>query len=432
MGTGVDNGAPPPYSPPPGPPWRPQPAAPPQQWTPSDQSWPAAPPHPGHQPAAHPTGHPGQPPATGYARPPATGHPGPAPTASPYTTAPPAGPYAAPPADLYAPPAGPYAVPPTAPPADPYAVPPTAPPADPYAVPPTAPPVDPRTAPPGTSYAAAPPAPLPPSYGRNAPPAPAPVPSAGRRARAAARVPLAAAVCLVLGIGLLCGAGAGALLGGGESPAAHAARAYSTARDLWHDKPVDTLFPRTVQGRKAGPGDSDRTWTRIGVAPDSGCAGAFDPALAKVLAPAGCVRLLRATYTDATSTDVTTVGILTTRATPAAMAALRTRLSHLGGPAAMPSPVPFPGTPAAHFGPVQRGSWTVDVSSTLPVVVYAVSGFADGRAVTAPQAASAADVPGTDTVPGRAGLGFEAAGLATAVNRHLTSVAGVPHPEETS
>ncbi|MDC7339863.1 hypothetical protein PQR15_29615 [Streptomyces lydicus] len=41
--------------------------------------------------------------------------------------------------------------------------------------------------------------------------------------------------------------------------------------------PVDTLFPRTVNGLGVGPGGADRTWTRIAVAPDSGCADAYDP-----------------------------------------------------------------------------------------------------------------------------------------------------------
>ncbi len=365
MGTGVDNGAPPPYSPPPGRPWNPpapQPPAP--QWP----QWPAQqtapPPHPPahdahpHDPGA-PSGHPwGQ--GTGDART----------VFDPARTTAPAGPCtAAPPHDV------------------------------------------PGARPAGHTAAHG-------AHGSRA---------AGRRSP---KIPPAAAACLALGALLLCGAGAAALFGGGTP--AGAAGDFTAGRDLWHDRGVDTIFPRTVHGPRSGPGDSDRTWTRIGVAPDSTCAGAFDPPLAKALATAGCVRLLRATYTDSTSTDVTTVGILVTRTTPAGQAALRAAMNSrtAADPSALPLPVAFPGTAAARFGPEQRGSWSIQVPTSLPVVVYAVSGLADGRALT-PQPATAAEKSGATTVPAQAGLGFEANGLATAVSRALTGTAGGSHPEHT-
>ncbi len=260
---------------------------------------------------------------------------------------------------------------------------------------------------------------------------PEPSPSApGYGVARAARGSAAAGVCLVLGVGLLGGAVAGRWLGGETAAASTArdtgARAYADARDIWHGTPVDTLFPRTVNGRGAGPGGADRTWTRIGVAPDSGCEGAFDPGLARVLAPVGCVRLLRATYTDATSTDVTTVGVLVARATPSAMADLYNRWTRdrLGDRAGlMPRPVPFPGTAAAAFGPAQRASWTIRVSATLPLVVFAVSGFADGRPVGDPQPAAGATAEGATSAPAQAGLGNDAEGLAAAVDHAFTSAA---------
>lgn len=264
----------------------------------------------------------------------------------------------------------------------------------------------------------------PPWQGYTPPPAPGP----------AARLPLAVSVCLTLGFVLIVTAGILHKVGGdsavrsGDSPA----QAFTDARALWHSLPVDDLFPRTVKSGGAGPGDADRTWTRVGVAPDSGCDGAFDPALAKALAPAGCVRLLRATYSDATSTDVTTVGLLVGSADPAAMTALDKRWTaeHLAAKSDMlPRTVAFPGTDSAAFGPAQRGSWTVSVSSTLPIVVYAVSGFADGRAITTPQPAAAATVAGATSVPAQAGLGFEADGLAKAVgDRFVAAVRNALHP----
>nr|WP_234525946.1 hypothetical protein [Streptomyces sp. MH191] len=237
----------------------------------------------------------------------------------------------------------------------------------------------------------------------------------------------AAAACLVLGAGLLGGAVTGSWLTGGGADEDGARTAYSAAGDLWHSLPVDGLFPPTVDGEGAGPGGSDRTWTRIAVAPDTGCRDAFDPLLRKALAPVGCLRLLRATYTDATRSHVTTVGLLFTRADATAMAALRTRVEAQGldrRPDLMPRPYAAKDTVAADFGDAQRASWTLSVLTDAPVVVYAVSGFADGRTVTDPQPAAKATASGATSAPAQAGLGHEAKGLADRVERRLrTAVA---------
>lgn len=235
--------------------------------------------------------------------------------------------------------------------------------------------------------------------------------------------PVLAAVCMVLGLGLLGGAAVGALINHdplvpAPTAAEASASAYGATRDLWHSTPVNTLFPPTVKGRAAGPGGSDRTWTRIGIAPASGCADAFDPLLAKLLAPIGCVRLLRATYADATSTDVTTVGILVTKSDAATMRALHDRWNdeHLGARTdLMPRPVAFAGTAASGFGDKQRASWTVAVSADLPVVVYAVTGFADAREITDPEPVDAATADGATTAAAEAGLGDTAQALSDEV-----------------
>lgn len=253
--------------------------------------------------------------------------------------------------------------------------------------------------------------------------------------RDAARTSLVTGVCLVLGAGLLAGAAIGRLMSGDAGSALHgagSAREFAEARLLWHGLPVDDLFPPTVKGKGAGPGGADRTWIRVGVARDSGCDGAFDPALAKAFAPVGCARLLRATYTDVTSTDVTTVGLLVTNAGPADMTAFGkewTASRTADRTDAMPLPVAFPGTDAASFGPSRRGSWAVDVSGTLPLVSYAVSGFADGRATGTPQPAQAATATGATTVAAQSGLGYDAAGLAKALGaRFLSAVRSALHP----
>ncbi|MEU0336361.1 hypothetical protein [Streptomyces sp. NPDC006193] len=247
-----------------------------------------------------------------------------------------------------------------------------------------------------------------------------------RTASPARRRTAAAAACLVLGVGLLSGAVTGSWLTGDDGHEA-ARSAFSTAGTLWHTVPVDELFPPTVQGSGAGPGGADRTWTRIAVAPDSGCAHAFDPLLRRVLAPVGCRRLLRATYTDATETHVTTVGLLFTDADPAAMSALAARFrdERLDRRAdLMPRPYAARGTAAAEFGDRQRASWTLSVLTDAPVVAYAVSGWADGRTVDSPQPAADAVRSGATAAPAQAGLGNEAQGLADRIERRLRRTVG--------
>jgi hypothetical protein len=229
---------------------------------------------------------------------------------------------------------------------------------------------------------------------------------------------IAAAACAVLGLGLIGGAATGSwLTGDAQDPDR---TAFTAAGRLWHNVPVDQLFPPTVEGEGAGPGGADRTWTRIAVAPDSGCKDAFDPLLRKALSPVGCLRLLRATYTDATRSHVTTVGMLFTRADQAAMTSLKTRFDKGGYDRRkdlMPLPYAAPDTVAAGFGAEQRASWTVSVLTDAPVVVFAVSGFADGRTVTEPQPAEEAMKSGATTTPAQSGLGHEAQGLADRVER---------------
>ncbi|MGP3990195.1 hypothetical protein [Streptomyces sp. 3N207] len=247
--------------------------------------------------------------------------------------------------------------------------------------------------------------------------------AAGRRGHA----PLTArtvvvAVCLVLGVGLLGGAGTGVLLSGDASERPAVAAGFDGARAAWHELPVDELFPRSLKGEGAGPGGADRSWTRVAVAPDSGCKHAFDPLLTKALAPVGCARLVRATYADETSSSVTTVGLMFTKADPAAMRDLRERFAAQNLPQRtdlMPRPYAARGTVAADFGDAQRASWTVRVLRDAPVVVYTVSGFADGRVVTDPQSANDATRKGETSAAAQAGLGHDAQGIADRIERRL-------------
>ncbi|MDN5381364.1 MULTISPECIES: hypothetical protein [Streptomyces] len=230
-----------------------------------------------------------------------------------------------------------------------------------------------------------------------------------------------AAICVVLGLGLIGGAVTGSWLAG-EPSGTGGTSGFAAAGTLWHSVPVDQLFPPTVKGRGAGPGGADRTWTRIAVAPDSGCENAFDPPLHKVLDPVGCARLLRATYTDATQSYVTTVGLLFTEADAPAMRSLAVRFKNerlARRTDLMPRPYAAKGTAAEAFGDEQRASWTISVLTEAPVIVYAVSGWADGRTVDAPQPAAEAMEAGATTAPAQAGLGHEAQGLADRIGRGL-------------
>lgn len=418
MSTGVDNGG---GSTSPFPPLQPGP----EQRPPAPPAAPrsAPPPDTGGEPyeqvAARPSAETG---AEPYERPAA---PPPREAAEPYER--PAAPLPREAAEPYADPAAPVVPPPAAPPSresgsEAYAQP--APPAAPLAAPFAAPS---RADAGPEAYASAAPVPPPagaPWYPPGGFPAPEPDAATVHQVRAR-RSRVWAGVCLVLGLGLIGGAVAGAAIThkphAQPPPVDGSVAAFAAVRQVWHTAPVDALFPRTVSARSAGPGGADRAWTRIGVAAPSGCATAFDPPLQRLLAPTGCRRLLRATYADTTSTTVTTVGLLVTEAESPAMRGLSTRWAsqHLGDRAdAMPRPVAFPGTPAAAFGAKQRGSWDVQVSADLPFVVYAVTGFADGRTLT-PQSAEKATRSGATSVPAQAGLGYDATGLASAVDDRL-------------
>lgn len=232
----------------------------------------------------------------------------------------------------------------------------------------------------------------------------------------------AAAACVVLGLGLIGGAVTGSWLISDSSADAGARDPYATGRTVWHNVPVDTLFPRTLKGDGAGPGGADRVWTRIAVAPDSGCTTALDPLLLKTIRPVGCERLLRATYVDATSSSVTTVGMIFTQGSTDAMRALSTRFSdqHLDARTdLMPRTYAVKDTVAAGFGDRQRASWTVHVLTEVPVVVFAVSGFADGRTVGEPQPVAKALAADATTAAAQAGLGHEAKGIADRIERGL-------------
>lgn len=244
-------------------------------------------------------------------------------------------------------------------------------------------------------------------------PAQAPPPFPPPPRRRPGRV-LAAVLCALLGLGLVGGAGADAWL---EHRAAHhtpsAAAVYRKAGSLWRSAPVDTLFPPVLAGPAAGPGGSDRSWTRIALAPDADCPAALAADWQGLLAEAGCTRVLRATYTDATRSSLITVGMVFTPADAPAMTALTGRLT---------------APPAYGFADNQRAAWTASVLDKAPVIVYAVSAFADGRPLDAPRPAQDVMKKDATGAVAQAGLGHEAKAVADRIGNAVALLADPPAP----
>ncbi|MCX5128917.1 hypothetical protein [Streptomyces sp. NBC_00347] len=223
---------------------------------------------------------------------------------------------------------------------------------------------------------------------------------------------LAAALCGLLGLGLTGAAGYKAVT---DHRAAQRTltpeAAYRKASSLWHSTPVDTLFPPVLDGQGAGPGGADRTWTRIAPAADAACTEALAADWQALFAATGCTRVLRATYTDATRSSLVTVGMVFTPADATAMDSLRGRLT-------APTGYGFPDN--------RRAAWTASVLAEAPVVVYAVSAFADGRRLGAPSPAEDKMAEDARGRVAKAGLGHEAKAVADLIERTLRGLAVSP------
>ncbi|WP_328297744.1 hypothetical protein OG389_07890 [Streptomyces sp. NBC_00435] len=229
---------------------------------------------------------------------------------------------------------------------------------------------------------------------------------------------LAAALCGLLGLGLVGGAGYTAVtaLRAAHRPVA-ADAAYREAGALWRSAPVDSLFPPVLDGQGAGPGGADRSWIRIALAPDADCTAALAADWRALLAPTGCTRVLRATYTDATRSSFVTVGMVFTPADGPAMDTLSGRLT---------------APPGYGFPDDRRAAWTASVLAEAPVVVYTVSAFADGRVLGAPSPAEETMSKDATGAVAQAGLGHEAKAVAALMERTLRTLATSPPAGESA
>jgi hypothetical protein len=145
---------------------------------------------------------------------------------------------------------------------------------------------------------------------------------------------------------------------------------------LWERLSAGQIFPASVSYLSTLPGQM--TATRVGIAPQAPCGTAVDASAAQVLAAAGCVTVLRATYADASGTALVTVGIAVMRSPGGATTVVRA-LAPSGHGGLLP--VSFPGTVAGLFTMRARETAAVQ-SATGPYVFLYAAGYADGRSTT--------------------------------------------------
>lgn len=163
--------------------------------------------------------------------------------------------------------------------------------------------------------------------------------------------------------------------GGRARPGSGDASADVAARALWRTAPADRLLPPQLSR------EGTEAYYRLAVDADESC-GQLPAAFRKALAPAGCVRLVQATYVDSTESLVATVGLVVTGGTSAQRAALFenwTADSYARQYAMMPSTYPVKATLATGFGDAQRIAWMSGISNDGGYIAFTVAGFVDGR-----------------------------------------------------
>lgn len=203
-----------------------------------------------------------------------------------------------------------------------------------------------------------------------------PPPARPRRAkgRVLAAVVVVLAALGAFGVGLAISGGqpavdAGARSGSGDASAGVAALA------LWRTAPADRLLPPQLQR------EGTEVYYRLAVDTDESCSQ-LPAAFRKALAPAGCVRLVQATYVDSTESQVATVGLVVTGGTPAQRVQLFqnwTADSYARQYTMMPATYPVRASLAAGFGNPQRIAWMSGITNDGGYVAFTVAGFADGR-----------------------------------------------------
>ncbi|MDF5755511.1 hypothetical protein [Spongiactinospora sp. TRM90649] len=140
----------------------------------------------------------------------------------------------------------------------------------------------------------------------------------------------------------------------------------------WHAWPATVVFPDELE--YIGIARTQQHARRVGIAPETSCAGGLDTPIGSILGANGCRTLLRATYVDQTSSFAITVGV----------AVFASEEDRVQAAAQLPAddrigvrPVSFPGTATELFGAAQRqrNGWV----GAGPYLVFSTAGYSDGR-----------------------------------------------------
>ena len=150
----------------------------------------------------------------------------------------------------------------------------------------------------------------------------------------------------------------------------------------WRALQAGQIFPASVGYQAAAVLDDSSlklTARRLGIARQSSCRSASDPAAAAILDRNGCSAILRATYTDGADSYVVTVGVavLPSAAQAEAADAELSDAALVGGIAPSVDALAFKGTPAAGFTN-QRRQLSGFARAGTYVALYTV-GYADSR-----------------------------------------------------
>lgn len=182
----------------------------------------------------------------------------------------------------------------------------------------------------------------------------------------------------ILGLAAI-GGGIGGLIWGHTrkpTPAQVSAAGDRAYANQWRWLTAGKIFPAKVSYLNAL--DLHATATLVGIAPAAPCARAVDAKAARMLAKAGCVTMLRATYADTSRTVLTTIGIAVLPDQKAASAALATINDAKAGGLL---PVSFPKTIAGSFTKSARETYDGELLSG-PYLIFSATGYADGRKTT--------------------------------------------------
>jgi hypothetical protein len=197
----------------------------------------------------------------------------------------------------------------------------------------------------------------------------------------------------------------------------------------WQQLTAGQIFPATVPYSLStavldGTGPLSLDAVRVGIAPQTGCAGGVtSKAAAAVLRRSGCRAVLRATYVDATRTYVLTIGVAVlptvSAAEDASLGLAQTRLTARESARAGRLP---PGVLVVRFRGLAAGryDYTRQIAANFsagPYLVMYAAGYTDGR----PQVQVSKD-PYSD-----AEMTSLAVGVAQSVARTLTAAPPVPH-----